>query len=176
MVKRNFIKKWDKNQEKRGGVRDIKQTNKRGVGGGGWDTIINTSSYTGYSLNYYKIQDYQCTAFNNNVQGRLFVVVVILWSQRSTPQVGRRLGGGRSEGRSAFHNRSKIFDAPLKTSFVFLLVPVMAAGYQCQTDTRDIRREGGVKKVHLKKMNNKMEGRRDIKSTGWGGVCFWRRM
>lgn len=48
----------------------------------------NTSLYTGYSspqfpkqknrLNDYKIQDYQCTAFNNNVQGSFFVTVVIL--------------------------------------------------------------------------------------------------
>lgn len=92
-------RKWDKNQE--GGVRQ-KERVKRG------NTIINsrklfhnTSLYTGYSspheptqkLKYYTIQDYQCTAFHNNVQGCLFPTAVNTVESTRRPLVG---GGQRS--------------------------------------------------------------------------------
>lgn len=95
-------RKWDKNQE--GGVRQ-KERVKRG------NTIINsrklfhnTSLYTGYSsphdptqkLKYYTIQDYQCTAFHNNVQGCLFPTAVNTVESTRRPLVG---GGQRSRLR-----------------------------------------------------------------------------
>lgn len=93
-------RKWDKNQE--GGVRQ-KERVKRGE-----NTIINsrklfhnTSLYTGYSsphdptqkLKYYTIQDYQCTAFHNNVQGCLRPTAVNTVESTRRPLVG---GGQRS--------------------------------------------------------------------------------
>lgn len=75
-------------------MRAKRKTDQKGRGGG--VTIINTRKSCSIiplyildtplhsflskkqRLNFYKIQDYQCTAFNNNVQGCLFVAVVLI--------------------------------------------------------------------------------------------------
>lgn len=68
-------RKWDKNQE--GGVRQKERVKRGNIFINSRKLFHNTFLYTGYSsphvptqkLKYYKIQDYQCTAFHNNVQG-----------------------------------------------------------------------------------------------------------
>lgn len=47
----------------------------------------------------------------------------------------------------------------------------MAAGYQCQTDTRDIRREGGVKQF-IRWREGGILNQLDEKESVFGGGCI----
>lgn len=142
--------KWDKNQE--GGVRQKRKQTERGRG-----SIINTRkscpiiplyildtplhSFLRKKLNYYKIQDYQCTAFNNNVQGCLFLltVVVILWRQRGAPwwAEARGVGGGEV--------RQKILLGASLNMFEKSALRLQGTSARLIPRLRRVRREEGVR-------------------------------